>query len=144
MVQHGEPGEMNPSQEMAASGRRPLCLSMLLWATLEGQGYKSWQLKTSAKNDFDPKNYFRISSLDLMDQGLDRVWDICVVSVYSWVYIERGKALLGSQPSDPMANGTWGTLRSHTVPSQEIWDPKCSLHGVNTGGVWVPKSICHH
>lgn len=139
-MQHGEPAEANPSQQMAASGRRALCWSVLLWATLDGQAYRSWQLKTSAKNYSDPG----ISSLDLMDQSLDRVWDICVVLIYSWVYIERGKALLGSQPPDPMASGTWGTLGSHTVPSQEIWDPKCSLHGEHTGGGWVPKSICHH
>lgn len=66
MVHHSEPGEANPSRKLAASGRRALCSSMLLWATLEGQVCKSWQLKLSAKNYFDPG----ISSLDLMHQGL--------------------------------------------------------------------------
>lgn len=51
---------------------------MLLWATLEQQACKSWQLKSSAKNYFDPG----IRSLDVI-KGLDRVWDICVVSIYS-------------------------------------------------------------
>lgn len=66
MVQHGEPAGVNPSQQMAASGRRALCWSVLLWATLDGPAYRSWQLKTSAKNYSDPG----ISSLDLMDQSL--------------------------------------------------------------------------